>query len=436
MPQPLGRLSTVINEIHTSLSTRHILDSTLKWIAELLLAETGVILLPQPHSSVLKAYIRKHQGKNSQLVTLKLSKAQGLEAWVLSSGKGAIANTSQGKDSIFQNTDLPFASSIRNCMAVPLKNKSKTIGVLEVINRHDYKSFTTKQLHFLEMLALHTATALTNAHTYATQHTFLNEQKKHLLATTEQLRGANIKLREADQTKSESISMVAHELRSPITSISGFAKILWHNKIGPLNKEQSEFCEIILKNSDHIQCLISDLMDLTKLELGRLEMHFKPVSCRELIKEAVLSVQGSAAKDKQRIHTEFINEELFVTGDRLRLVQVLINLLSNALKYSPVQSPVYLRYRADNKYIAFMVEDRGTTLTPEQQKKVFEKFYRIKKTKPTKQSKTPGSGLGLAICQIIINNHDGTIWAEAAPEHGNIFGFRVKRTLKPSAPPL
>jgi len=433
MTQLLDRLNIAIGEIHTSLSVRHVLDTTLKWAEELLQAEASAIFLPQSHSNILQAYIRNRQGKKSHLLTFRLSKTQGLEAWVLTAGKSTLVNNPQEKSQLLKNADLPPLKPIRNLMATPLKAKSKILGVLQVMNRRASKSFSSKHLHFLEMLALQAATALANAQTYSTQHAFIHEQKKQLLVTTDQLRRANEKLREVDQAKSESISMVAHELRSPITSITGFAKIMHKGKLGPLTKEQMEFCGIILKNAEHIQRLINDLLDLAKLELGKLEMHFEAVSCRELIKEAVFSIQGSTPLEKQRIKMELPATEIFVEGDRLRLVQVLINLLSNALKYSPPSSPVFTYCEYDTHSVIFSVEDRGIALTPDQQKKVFEKFYRVKHTSTTDNT---GSGLGLAISRITINNHGGHIWVEASPQGGNNFRFRLKRVAGPAVPPL
>ncbi|MCD4814361.1 GAF domain-containing protein [bacterium] len=431
MPASLRNLNTAISEIHASLSPRHVIDIALKWSKTLLHCKAGAIFLPHHSSEGLKVYFHLPTCEPEQLKTSVATNSQSLENWIISSGKPQIIHNNFQKN-LLKKTEIPALEPIHNLMALPLKHKTKPIGVLEVMNHRTHSPFSPKQLHFLEMLGQQIATALHNAQVYSAQQAFAKEQKRQISSTTEQLRSANEKLRETDKTKSESISMIAHELRSPITSIAGFAKILYSGNTGPLTRDQKEFCGIIQKNTENIDRLVGDLLDMTKLELGKLVLHFDILACRELLKEAFFSIRGISEKDNERIHLRLPEEKMFVSGDRLRLVQVLVNLLTNALKYSPTDKPIRAYYFSDETHITFAIEDQGTPLSAEQQQKVFEKFYRVKNS----TIKTTGSGLGLAISKIILEKHDGKIWAETLPGPGNRFCFRLKKIAGPVVPPL
>lgn len=255
--------------------------------------------------------------------------------------------------------------------------------------------------------------------------------ERRIQALTGRLRLARENLKKSEISKAESISMVAHELRTPMTSIAGFSKLLLNEKNGPLNEIQHEFCTIIQRNTHQLERLISDLLDLTRLELGRLEMHPSTISFHDLAKEAVVALQGATPAEKQRIRLFLPPQELFVHGDHLRLLQVATNLLSNALKYSPPESPVRVNCQATEEQVTFCVEDHGQPLSSEQQLMVFEKFYRIKSASHRKIS---GTGLGLAICRTIVFNHHGKLWTEHSPRGGNQFCFSLPRVSSPGEP--
>lgn len=256
--------------------------------------------------------------------------------------------------------------------------------------------------------------------------------ERRIQVLTGRLRLARENLKKSEISRAESISMVAHELRTPMTSIAGFSKLLLNEKKnGSLNEVQREFCTIIQRNTHQLERLISDLLDLTRLELGRLEMHPSDISFHSLAKEAVVALQGATPAEKQRIRLFLPSQELFVHGDHLRLLQVATNLLSNALKYSPPESLVRVSCQATEEHVTFCVEDHGQPLSSEQQLMVFEKFYRIKSVSHRKIS---GTGLGLAICRTIVFNHHGKLWTEHSPQGGNQFCFSLPRVFGPGDP--
>jgi signal transduction histidine kinase len=420
--------SLALKEIHSTLSLRKVLQAVLKWSMLLFDTEINAVFVTnlQRQSSrllIMKAAVRP------QVMSYRISKSQELEGWFFTSGKATLVNDAGRANLFFKAPEWQEYGAIRNVISAPLKARPGIAGALQLMNRRQDRPFSRRDLASLELWAEHTALAIENAQQYESERDFNRELKRQIHLTTDQLRNANAKLREADQARSENISMIAHELRSPVTSVSGFAKLLLKGNLGSLTGEQTEFCSIIQKNASNIERLISDLLDLTKLELGKLEMHYEFIACQDLVREAVFSIQGNIPREQRRIRLHLPEEVWHVRGDRLRLLQVLNNLLSNALKYSPPESPIDVNCRVEGGEVIFEVEDRGHPLNEEQQIKIFEKFYRIKNMATNHPA---GSGLGLAIAQITVSNHGGRIWVRNAEEAGNVFCFSLPRIHNPA----
>ncbi len=445
MRYQLAKFNQAIGEINASLHSRTVLTCLLKWTGKLFHTDSSYVFLPASHSSLFKVLALGSPPQQS-FKSFRISRNQCIAGWVFNTGKSKLTRESlpipdslkkhesfPGPHSGNPSTPPPVSLTAGNTLTVPLKNKSKIIGVLQAANQPPSRAFNHRDLNQLNILAAHAATALENAQKLETQHSSNLQLQQQIKTSTYQLRKANEELRRIDLLKSESLSMAAHELRLPITVISGFSKLLIQEKPGPLNKEQAEFCAIINKNTVYINQLIMDMLDLTKLEIGKLEMHCEAISLQDLIKEAVLAIEGGTLAGQKRILVGLPAPDMMVHGDRLRLLQVITNLLSNAFKYSPPDSSIFVSCDFDKTQATISVEDLGPPLTAEQLVKVFDKFYRIKNS--TTQ-KIPGSGLGLAVCQSIINSHNGKIWAEHGPRGGNVFRFRLLRDSGPAIPPL
>lgn len=226
----------------------------------------------------------------------------------------------------------------------------------------------------------------------------------------------------AELARPEMISVIAHELRTPITSISGFAKLLMTERCGPLTEEQRQFCQIIHRNAGTMERLISDLLDMSKLEQGVLEMRLEELSLGTLLQDAVQMLQAGLPEAERRVRLALPGTSTQVRGDRMRLLQVLSNLLSNAHKYSPAGSPIEVSLVPEPDSALVTVRNLGPALSPAELEQVFEKFYRVRGVAP---QHVAGSGLGLAIARRIILAHGGTLWAENAAGGGTAFKFRL-----------
>ena len=227
------------------------------------------------------------------------------------------------------------------------------------------------------------------------------------------------KLRQIDRMKSEFLSNVSHELRTPLQSISGFAKLLLRGQV-PDPETQQEFLQIIDRESQYLGNLINSLLDMSRLESGRFEINKRLMPIRDTIIDAVKIFHG-LARDKDITLSENIPEklpEIEVDGERLR--QVVINLISNAIKFSDPGSSVTVKAESRNGELLFQVSDQGIGIPEEAMTHLFERFYRAED-----KLVRGGAGLGLYISKQIVEAHGGHIWAESQVGKGSTFSFTL-----------
>jgi Na+/proline symporter/two-component sensor histidine kinase len=244
---------------------------------------------------------------------------------------------------------------------------------------------------------------------------------RELEKTTAELKAANERLKELDRLKDEFISTVTHELRTPLTSVRSLAEILHDNpNLEPARHQQ--FLFIIIKESERLTRLITQVLDFQKIESGRMEWQISKVDMEEVINDA-LSTTDQLIRDRNiQVEVKPPNWPApLVAGDRDRLIQVMVNLISNAVKFcDSSQGRIAIILSFDAEYIRVDVRDNGIGISPEHQQIIFERFQQVKdaaKGRPT------GSGLGLTITRRIIEFHKGKIWVESESEKGATFSF-------------
>jgi len=230
---------------------------------------------------------------------------------------------------------------------------------------------------------------------------------------------AEEKLREIDQMKSEFLTNVSHELRTPLQSIGGFAKLILEGKV-PDVATQHEFLQIIDREIQHLSVLISSLLDMSRLESGRFQINKRRLPVRDTFIDS-LKMFHSLARDKDVSLSEEIPAvlpEIEIDGERLR--QVIVNLMSNAIKFSDPGGKVTARAKTGEKEILFQVKDRGIGMKKKAMAHLFERFYRAED-----KLARGGTGLGLFISKQIIEAHGGQIWAESKIGEGSTFSFTL-----------
>jgi PAS domain S-box-containing protein len=226
-------------------------------------------------------------------------------------------------------------------------------------------------------------------------------------------------LKELEQRKDDFISMASHELKTPLTSIKGFTQIL-QNRFKKNNDEAT--LQLLFKMErqlNKLTKLISDLLDISKMQAGKLSYSIEPFDLDLLIREVVENLQETTRTHHLQLES---TTDLWVAGDKDRLGQVLINLLTNAIKYSPQAKAVIIRAQADQENVRVSVQDFGIGIAESHHQKIFEQFYQV----TDEIEKTfPGLGIGLHITGEIIQRHNGRIWVESMKGHGSTFIFTL-----------
>jgi two-component system, OmpR family, sensor kinase len=222
-------------------------------------------------------------------------------------------------------------------------------------------------------------------------------------------------LRELDEMKGQFVSSVSHELRTPLTSIKGFLESLLAEEAGPINEEQREELEIVYRNATRLQDLVNDLLTLSRLESGRIEMKMRPLEVGALLKEACEELRPAAREGGLEVRLERA-PELVVRADKLRLHQAFGNLLGNAIKFSDGGEDVVVRAFGRNGAAVIEVADRGVGIPPDELPRIPERFFRA-----STAGAAQGTGLGLAITQEIVDAHGGRIEVDSEVGVGSTF---------------
>ena len=225
---------------------------------------------------------------------------------------------------------------------------------------------------------------------------------------------------EVDRMKSEFISTVSHELRTPLTSIKGSLSLLLDGSV-PLDEEATELLQVSKRNADRLVRLVNDILDISKIEAGRLELNLQPLPPDRLCADSVAGIDGFAKKVGVSVRQELAAGLPAVLGDPDRIVQVLTNLLSNALKFSPRGEEVVLRAELVAGCVRFEVKDDGPGIPAEFRSKLFTQFAQSDRGRREQE----GTGLGLAICRALVLGHAGEIWVASEPGHGASFFFTL-----------
>ena len=243
--------------------------------------------------------------------------------------------------------------------------------------------------------------------------------------------------RELDQMKEELISLVSHELRTPLTSILGFVELLLEGEAGPLADEQQKFLTIVQGNADRLMGLVNELLELSRIEAGRMELHPIALQLAPLIQRVSDSLRPSIEGKGQRLTLELADDLPTVWADADRVTQILSNLLSNAQKYTRPGGAISVAAQGQAGSVCVAVSDTGIGLTPAEQAQLFTKFFRARN--PATQA-VEGTGLGLAITRSLIELHGGRISVESAPGEGSTFSFTLPiapnafRSAAPASP--
>lgn len=222
------------------------------------------------------------------------------------------------------------------------------------------------------------------------------------------------------------ISTITHELRTPLVSIDGYLDYINTGKLGPVPKKINESLQVVRQESNRLLSLTNDLLDIRRLEFGTFQLNLEPLNYREVIDHCVREIQPFIREKKQQLKLDVKEEQILVNGDRIRLCQSLMNLLSNSTKFTPENGEIILHVEEDANTVKTQVSDTGIGIREEDLEKVFETFTAIEKPTYIK-----GTGLGLSVTKGLVEAHGGKIWAESEGEgKGATFSFTIPKYKK------
>lgn len=330
-------------------------------------------------------------------------------------GKSIVGSVALGGEALVANDAAknplfafnPLLPDTRSEAAIPLRISSRVIGVIDIQAR-DLNAFNEDEVSVLQTLADQVAVAIDNARSFE-----LSQQ-------------AVMDMREADRLKSQFLANMSHELRTPLNSIIGFSRVILKGIDGPVTELMQQDLTAIYNSGQHLLGLINDILDSAKIEAGKMELAFDEVNIADLV-HSVLSTMSGLIKDKPIEMNQFIEPDTpTVRADTIRIRQVMINLLSNAAKFTEEGSITVnvAPYKMEDgkMQVKVSVTDTGPGISLPDQEKLFQAFSQVDAS-PTRKS--GGTGLGLSICKQLINMHGGEIWVESGESRGSAFHFTL-----------
>jgi signal transduction histidine kinase len=291
----------------------------------------------------------------------------------------------------------------KSILFAPMLWEGKGIGVINV-GRNFAGAFSDKEIALLRTFADQAVIAIQNARLFREI-----EDKSHQLEV-------------ANKHKSDFLANMSHELRTPLNAIIGFSEVLIEKMFGEVNEKQLDYLNDIHSSGKHLLSLINEILDLSKIEAGRMELDLSEVNVPDTLSSAMTLVRERAQNHGITLSLDVDPQVGAVHADARKVKQVVLNLLSNAVKFTPDGGRVAVRATLDTDCVEVAVRDTGIGIAPEDQAAVFEEFTQVGRDYT---KKAEGTGLGLALTKRIVELHGGRIWLESAPGEGSTFAFTL-----------
>src|SRR5262245_52534847 len=291
---------------------------------------------------------------------------------------------------------------IRSWLNLPLIHRDSVIGVITVGHAQP-RAFTRDDIELLRTFADQAVIAIENVRLF------------------KELEVANRELSAASQHKSEFLANMSHELRTPLNAIIGFSEVLAEKMFGELNEKQEEYSKDIHASGQHLLSLINDILDLSKIEAGRMELELSDFHLPTALDSALTLVRERAGRRSIALHTSIDNRLGQIQADERKVRQVVLNLLSNAIKFATEGGRIEVAAAPRDGSVEVSVSDTGVGIAPEDQEAVFEEFRQV----GTADKKVEGTGLGLTLCRKFIELHGGQIWVKSELGAGATFTFSL-----------
>lgn len=291
-----------------------------------------------------------------------------------------------------------FTKPPQSALWIPLQQEGKTIGLISV-QSYNQLAYSEQDIQLLRSIATHTSLAIANAQLFET------------------IQANNEELRQLDHLKNQFLANMSHELRTPLNSIIGFSRVILKGIDGPITQEQEEDLSSIYNNGQHLLILINEILDMAKIDAGKMSLSFSQTDLIEAAEAAVKTVRGLEQNSQVNFLWDVPKQLPHIEADPVRIRQVLLNLITNAFKYTK-RGTIQLKIRNHQDHIRIMIQDTGIGIPTQDYDKVFAAFEQVDNS-TTRTS--GGTGLGLPITKWIVEMHQGKIWFESKVNQGTIF---------------
>jgi len=309
-------------------------------------------------------------------------------------------------------------------IAVPLEVGQERMGYLLLGEKASGEIYTTQDIDVLEVFSPELAIAIENSKSYEEIKEFNITLGEEVKRATEDLVKANNRLKELDQAKDEFVSVVSHELRTPMTAVKSYVWLVLNGKAGPLNPKVQEYLNKVYSSSERLISLINDVLDVSHIETGRLNVDLQPASPIKIAEEVIDTLKAKAAETKIDLIVKKDEAVPLIAADITKLGEIYTNLIGNALKFTPSGGKVTVSFQKNGDSIEISVADTGIGMSKEDVTKLFTKFGRLQKSYAT-MSSSGGSGLGLYISKSYVELMHGKIWVNSEPGKGTTFTFSL-----------
>lgn len=317
------------------------------------------------------------------------------------------------------------SAGINSLIEVSLGAKESGATGYMLIGSTNESAFSSQELHTLSEIAAQVTPAIQNA-TAHEQAVALAEARM----SEARAEARNLELEKINDAKSQFLSVVSHELRTPLTSIIAYAELLERNIRGNLNEKEITQAKIINKSAMHLKFLISDLLDVSRIESGNLSLEMSSFEIDEVVRDVVDQFVPVVAEKEQELEVHVARESIQLHADRSRIVQIVSNLVENASKYSPPKTVITVNVHRRGSDVLVSVTDQGIGISPEDQKQLFVPFFRANSDLTRTE---PGTGLGLALVKSIAELHAGSVSVESEPGKGSTFSVVLRAASKEQA---
>jgi signal transduction histidine kinase len=410
----LFQLSTTLN---LQLHLNSILEIIVRRVIATLKAQQSSIMIYNPESGLLET--RASYGLESEFARhAKARVGQGIAGWVAQQQQAVMLGPKAPNHDFGQH--YKTNRNITSALSLPLRIGERCVGVLNVNRINHPEQFSEHHRDMLRLFAEHVGAVIDRA-----------EVMDRLTAHAQALESSNLKLAEMNRMKDVFLSTASHELKTPLTSVIAYSELLDEHGTTLTAAQRGEFLGRLQNEAQRLLALIEDILDLSRLETGKLMLRREVLSVNAIVRAAVETARPMASKHGIEVHERLDAALAEVEIDEVKMRQVVVNLLVNAIKFSPEKESVTIATRNDGESVVVEVQDRGPGIKPEESAHIFELFGQgLRQT----DGRTSGLGIGLHLVKRITELHGGHVGVNSVPGTGSTFWVRLPVTTPALAP--